>query len=192
MRLLSVFVKSMKEHLRDPLVLSLSLVFAPFFVILYGMFFPSSSTTFILLVENHDVAVQMADGSWLSCGEDIIQTLENVNYANGNSMLDVEEIIDRQAAERRIHDRAAHALLVLPQDLSSSIKETALGRQPEPSEVTFIGDLTSQPYIIAAVIANASLEGYIQEATHQPRPVPSNWAPGVIGITMQISPTGWL
>ncbi len=171
MRLLSIFAKSMKEHLRDPLVLSLSLAFAPFFVLLYGLFFPSYSTTFILLVQNHDRTVQMADGSWLSCGDDIIQALEGVTHASGNPILDVEQITDRAAAERRIHDRDADALLILPEDLSNSIKETVLGNQPEPSEVIFIGDLTSQPYIIAAVMANATLDEYIQEATQQPGPV---------------------
>ncbi len=171
MRLLSVFAKSMKESLRDPLVLSLSLAFAPFFVALYGLFFPSYSTTFILLVQNNDRAVQMADGSWLSCGEDIIQALESLTYANGNPILNVEQITDRAEAEGRIHDRDADALLILPEDLSSTIKETALGNRPEPSEVTFIGDLTSQPYAIAAVMANATLDEYVQEVTQQSRPV---------------------
>jgi ABC-2 type transport system permease protein len=171
MRLLSVFTKSMKESLREPLVLSLSLAFAPFFVALYGLFFPSYSTTFILLVQNNDRAVQMADGSWLSCGDDIIQSLDSITYADGNPILNVEQITDRAAGERRIHDRDADALLILPEDLSNSIKETVLGNQPEPSEVTFIGDLTSQPYIIAAVMANATLDEYVQEATQQSRPV---------------------
>jgi ABC-2 type transport system permease protein len=171
MRLLSVFAKSMKEHLRDPLVLSLSLAFAPFFVMLYGMFFPSESTTYVLLVQNNDVTVQMADGTWLSSGEDIVAALESFSYAGGNPLIDVEQITNREEAEKRIYDRDAHALLVLPEDLSRSIMETALGQQPEPSEVAFVGDLTSQPYIITAVLADAALDEYLQEATQQSRPV---------------------
>jgi len=171
MRLLSVFVKSMKEHLRDPLVLSLSLAFAPFFVMLYGMFFPSESTTYVLLVQNNDVAVQMVDGTWLSSGDDIVETLESMSYSGGSPLLDVEQIADREQAEKRIYDRDAHALLVLPEDLSRSIMETAFGQQWEPSEVTFVGDLTSQPYIIAAVLADAALDEYLQQATQQSRPV---------------------
>jgi ABC-2 type transport system permease protein len=169
MRLLSVFIKSIKEHLRDPLVLSLSLAFAPFFVLLYGMFFPSETTTYVLLVENNDTPVHMTDGTRLACGEDLVEALESMTYAGGNPILEVDLISDRDSAERRIYDRDAHALLILPEDLSSSILETAEGRQSEPAEVTFSGDLTSQAYIIAAVMADAALDEYIQVATgHSP------------------------
>jgi ABC-2 type transport system permease protein len=172
MRLLSIFVKSMKEHLRDPLVLSLSLAFAPFFVILYGMFFPSTSTTFSLLVENRDRALQIDDGTWLSCGDDIVQSLRELTYANnGDPILEVEITSDRETAEGRISDRRAHALLVLPEDLSSSVWQARSDEGWVPAEVTFIGDLTSQPYVITAVMANAVVDEYIQQVTGQLRPI---------------------
>jgi ABC-2 type transport system permease protein len=171
MRFLSVFIKSMKEHLRDPLVLSLSLAFAPFFVLLYGMFFPSETTTYVLLVENNDIPVQLTDETSLACGEDLVEALENMSYQGGNPILDVDLISDRDSAERRIYDRDADALLIIPEDFSSSILETAEGIQSEPAEVTFSGDLTSQTYIIAAVMADAALDEYVTSVTAQPSPV---------------------
>lgn len=171
MRFLSVFIKSMKEHLRDPLVLSLSLAFAPFFVLLYGMFFPSETTTYVLLVENSDIPVQMTDGTSLACGDDLVEALEGISYQGGNPILDVDLVYDRESAERRIYDHDADALLIIPEDFSSSILETAEGRQSEPAEVTFSGDLTSQAYMIAAVMADAALDEYIQAVTAHPSPV---------------------
>lgn len=171
MRFLSVFIKSMKEHLRDPLVLSLSLAFAPFFVLLYGMFFPSETTSYVLLVENNDVPVQRRDGTILAGGEDLVQALESISYQGGTPILDVDLISDRDTAERRIYDRDADALLIIPVSFSSSILETAEGRQPEPAQVIFSGDLTSPAYMIAAVMADAALDEFVQAVTAQSSPV---------------------
>ncbi|MCC7354574.1 MAG: hypothetical protein IT330_12575 [Anaerolineae bacterium] len=78
MRLLSIFRKSLKEQMRDVLALALSLVFAPFFVVLYYMFFPGGSTTYWVLVRNRDAGVQQANGSTLNAGAEVVAAIRSV------------------------------------------------------------------------------------------------------------------
>ncbi|MGD8813563.1 MAG: ABC transporter permease [Anaerolineales bacterium] len=171
MRLVSVFLKSLKEQVRDPLTLSLSMAFAPFFVLLYGLFFPSESNAFSLLVLNHDVGVQFMDGSRHNYSQEILQAMEELVFADEIQMLVIEQVDDRESAEQRLKNRSADALLVLPETLSQTIWDISQGREVTSAEVTFIGDLTSSSYLVTAVMANAVLDEYIHEATAQVRPI---------------------
>ena len=171
MSLLSVFRKSLKEQSRDLLALALSLVFAPFFVILYYMFFPSGSTTYGVLVLNRDVAVRQADGSTLNGGSDVLAALKSVTYANGNPLLKVSLITDRTEAETRLRNRDATVLLVIPEDFSRTIQAVAAGQTVTPTAVTFAGDLSNPYYAVAAVLATSALDEYVQAATGKPSPI---------------------
>ena len=67
MRLWSVFRKSAREQWRDPLTLSLVLIFAPLVVLLYRLFFPTGSTTYTVLVLNQDAGIRQAAGAAVEC-----------------------------------------------------------------------------------------------------------------------------
>lgn len=171
MRLWSVFRKSMREQTRDLLVLSLSLVFAPFFVFLYWLFFPSGSTTYGVMILNNDVSLQLSDGATFSASVEMIEALKEVTYANGQPFLEVEPVSDREGAEQRLKDRDAALLLIIPADFSHTIYSAHQGQEPEAAAVTFIGDLTNPYYAVAAVMAGAGLDQYVQMVTNEQRPI---------------------
>ncbi len=172
MKLLTVFTKSLREQLRDPLGLSLSLLLSPFFVFLYSLFFPSGgSTTYGVLVINQDVPALAAGGYTLSAGEDLIEAMKAVTYADGQPILNITLATDRAEAERKLKDRDAAALVIIPPDFSSAILAASQGEEPTGAAVTFIGDLTNPYYAVAAVMAGAGLEAYVTEATGQTRPI---------------------
>ena len=167
----SVFRKTLREQSRDLLGLSLTLVFAPMFVLLYALFFPSGSTTYGVLVLNQDVSAPLAGGSMLCGGEDVIHALESMTYANGDPLLEVLRVTDRAGAEARLRDRDAEVLLVIPPDFSRSLLALREGRAPSAAPVTFSGDLTNPYYAVAAVMANSGLEGAILAAAGRGSPV---------------------
>lgn len=171
MRLLAVFRKSLKEQRRDLLMLSLSLAFAPFFVFLYWLFFPSGSTTYGVLVLNHDIGAQTADGTTFAAGEQAIAALESVTYANGNPLLKVSRVPDHPSAEARLRDREAAVLLIIPADFSQAIRAAREGRQPISTSVIAVGDLTNPYYSVAAVMALSALDKHIRDATGETRAV---------------------
>lgn len=171
MKLLIVFRKSLLEQRRDILSLSLSLLFAPFFVLLYWLFFPGGSTAYGVLVLNNDISVQMANGVTLSAGDGVVAAIEGVTYADGRPLLKVSQVTDRAEAEARLKDRDATVLLIIPEDFSRSIQAARTGDEPDGMPVTFVGDLTNPYYAVAAVMTNAALDQAIQEATGQQRPI---------------------
>lgn len=167
MRFWRVFIKSLREHARDMLTLSLSLVLAPVFVFLYWLFFPSGgSTTYSALVINYD-----RPAAGVTAGADLIEALKQVTYTDGQPILNVRVMEDQSEAEARIKDRKSAVLLILPENLSETVLAFQEGEAPQPAAVTFIGDLTNPYYAVAAVMANAGLENYVQFITGEARPI---------------------
>lgn len=168
MRMWSVFRKSMREQLRDPLALSLVLVFAPIFVALYRLLFPTGSTTYGVMILNQDSGIQQADGRLWNAGDELTAALQHVTYADGNPLLKVDRVTDRAEGEARLRERSAHVLLIVPPDFSRVLRS---GDKSIASSVTFVGDLTQPYYAVAAVIAGGTLDQYVQAATGQTRAI---------------------
>ncbi|GIL12089.1 MAG: transport permease protein [Chloroflexota bacterium] len=163
MRFLGVFRKAMWEQRRDLLILSLTLLLGPCFVLLYALFFPTGSTTYGVLIWNQDTA---GDGNAL------IERLRQVAYSDGQPLLVVNQVNSRAEAENPLRDRDAEVLLVIPPDFSQTLQAARAGQQAAAgTPVMFVGDLTNPYYAVAAIMANAALDQYIQETTGQARPV---------------------
>ena len=178
MRMWKVFIKSLREQARDLLTLSLSLVLAPCFVFLYWLFFPSGgSTTYDVMVLNNDKAVISSDGSTISASEDLLDALLEVTYTNGQPILNIKLVDDQSLAEAKLKDRKTEVLLIIPETFSETILAFQMGMEVEPVTVTFIGDLTNPYYAVAAVMANAGLESYVQFVTEDIRPIQVNEIP---------------
>lgn len=171
MKLWNVFLKTLREQVRDPLVLSLTLVFAPLFVLVYHLWIPSGSMMYGVLVINQDRGVLLNDGTTLKAGEQLVMALNTLTYANGNPLLEVSRLDDRNAAETRLRNRDTDALLILPPDFSAALSAAQAGLGVDAQPVIFVGDLTNPYYAIAAVMVNAALDEFIQIATGQPRPL---------------------
>jgi ABC-2 type transport system permease protein len=167
MRFLSVFRKSIKEQLRDITVLGLTLVFAPLFVYLYWLFFPSGSTTFGILVINHDQGAQMSTADVFLAGEQLVEALNGVTYADGNPLLRVRTVEDASEVASLLRDREATAFIDIPEDFSRSLLAAQQGDPSGTSSLTFGGDLTNPYYSVAAILATSAVDAYVQETTGQ-------------------------
>jgi ABC-2 type transport system permease protein len=152
-------------------MLSLTLVFAPLFVFLYWMFFPGGSTTFDVIVQNHDIPVVVEDGSILAAGDGILEALEAVTYADGKQILQVRPMLDRAKAEELLEDHSAEVLLIISEDFSKNIVERRQKSGEVSASVTLVGDLTNPYYAIAAVMVGSAVEQYGQGAVGQVSPI---------------------
>ena len=168
MRMWSVFRKSMREQLRDPLALSLVLVFAPIFVALYRLLFPTGSTTYGVMILNQDTGIQQADGRLWNAGAELTAALQHVTYADGNPLLKVDRVTDRAEGEARLRERSAYVLLIVPPDFSRALRSSD---KSITGAVTFVGDLTQPYYAVAAVMTSGTLDQYVQAVTGQTRAI---------------------
>jgi ABC-2 type transport system permease protein len=168
MKLWSVFRKSVREQWRDPLSLSLVLIFAPLVVLLYRLFFPTGSTTYPVLVLNQDAGVRQVDGQLWSAGDELIGELKKVTYGDGSPLLLVEPVGDRATGEARIKNRNAQLLLILAPEFSQALQS---GAASERATVTYVGDLTQPYYAVAAVLVNGVFEQFVKTVLGQPMPI---------------------
>lgn len=168
MKLWSVLLKSLREQRRDVLSLLLTLSTAPFFVFVYWLFFGGGSTSYAVLVINQDRGITDATGAVWNAGDDIIAMLqETITYENGQSMLRVKQVADRAEAERRLRNRDAALLVIIPQDFTRTLTDP----EAQPGVVTFVGDRTNTYYTVTSTLANAALTSYLDAVTDQTRPV---------------------
>ena len=169
MRLLSVFRVALREQLRSPWDLILTLLLAPMFIWLYWSMMGGGSTYYKVLVINNDRGVCPVGNPAQTCAEQAIQQMSTLTYESGTPLLKLTDVHDRSEAEAMLRDRKAFALLIISEDFTESIRNgepTTAGAQ-----VTFVGDLTNPYYTPAVVFSNAVLESYVREATGQPSPI---------------------
>lgn len=159
------------EQVRDPLVLGLTLVFAPFFVFLYSLFFPSGSTVYKILVVDHDAGARGADGSHLAAGQEAVAAIKGVTYADGSPLLWVKSLDDPAEAEPLLRDREAAAFVIIPEDFSGTLLAVRAGDRSAATAIRFGGDLTNPYYAVAAILATSAVDSYVQQATGQRPPV---------------------
>jgi ABC-2 type transport system permease protein len=165
MRFLSVFRKSMIEQGRNTVTLLLSLVFAPFFVFLYWLFFYGGSMTYTVLVINDDVGAVLADGTSYNAGEEAAEAINGVRYTSGDPMLVTKEVSGRAEAEAILRDRGAVAFVQFPADFSRTILDARTDGVLNATDLVFGGDLTSPYYVVAAILATSAVDAYIQQAS---------------------------
>jgi ABC-2 type transport system permease protein len=166
-RIASVFRKTMREMLREKWMLGLTLVFAPFFVFLYWLWFQGGSTTYKVIVINQDRGVQLSDGSRFDAGQEVIASINAVTYSDGSPLLKVIPATDRGEAESILKEREATAFLLIPEGFSQAIQALRKGDRSVTTQITFGGDLSNAYYMVGANLALAAAEGYIQQSTGQ-------------------------
>jgi ABC-2 type transport system permease protein len=165
--MLSVARTTLRELVRNPMVPVLSLVLAPFFVLLIWTFFPSGgSTTYAVVVVDHDTGATSASGGAVHAGRDAVAALSDVTYPSGDPILDVREVADRDAAATEIREHRALVFLELPETFSASVVAAREG--PGDVPVTFGGDMGTPTYPVAAIMAVDALDGAVRDLTGRP------------------------
>lgn len=150
MKIWHIFLKGMREQLRDLASLSMVLVLCPFFVLLYWMMSSGGSTTYKILVLNQDTPIT---AQHLHAGLQIVSSIKEMRYPNGQSMAVVEQISDRAFADRALRNRNAAALLIIPPDLSLVLSSANQIADSTRTSVTIVGDMANPAYTVASIVA---------------------------------------
>lgn len=171
-RTVGVFRKTLREVGRDPLTVALSVAFAPVFVLLYYLVFPTTAATYTVAVVNQDAGAVWRDGRPLSAGRDLEAALATSQDGSGRALLRVTVVGSRQEALARIDRRESTAMMLIPPGFSRSV--AALSGDPtgaRPVSYTLAGDLNQPGYLVTAVLADAAVQEYVHRATGRAGPV---------------------
>ena len=165
-----IFRKSVREQIREPWGLALTLTTAPFFVFLYWLFFAGSSS-YALAIENLDQPIQTETGDTFFAGKQLIESLTALQSPDKRPLLRVLTAPDRKTAMERLEQRQISALLLLPKNFSASLLSFQKTRQETKAKVSILGDFTHPYYAATAVIAQSALEKLVQALSDSKSPL---------------------
>ena len=170
MRLLSYWLKTFKENLREWKILILALVFGPFFVYMMYAYFVAATPSYTLLVLNGDRPITAAEGRELHAGDDLVAGWAAAKYPDGKAVFKIQTIETVDEAKRLLKNRDADLVVVIPADLSQSIDDFKQRKSASVSPLKNLGDQASVRFTVAAAFADYVSYGYLGTALGQQLP----------------------
>ena len=167
-RMFIICGRYLRQIWRDRLVLSLTLVFAPLFILLYYLITAGGSTSYGVVVVNLDEGAVTENGQMVELGAEVAEALRTITYADGQPILRVVEADSQDESEKMVREREGAAFLVIPHDFTQTVLDLQAGGRDQAVQITFGGDLTNPYYTVAGVMAISAVEGYVQRVSGQP------------------------
>ncbi len=160
MRTWIVLRKAARELRREPVMVALTLVFAPVMVVLYQMVFPEAGAGYRVVVVDED-----EPGGAPDAAAQVVEALRAGTAADGGALLEVRTSPSRADAQATVERRDAVALVVLPAGFSDAVAARADDAGAPAVTYTLSGDLTSSGYLVAAVLVDAGVQQVVADAT---------------------------
>ncbi len=158
----AVFTKSVKEQIRNFWILILTVSMAPFFVFVYFLINEASQPHYRALILNQDEGFKLEDKT-INQGEDLLPVFEEYINEMENIPLSIRSVSTREAAIKKLENRKASVLLVIPPHFTQSyFSET----QTVP-EIEIVGDLTNVGYLISAVFLGEMFSDFMAVSSGQ-------------------------
>jgi len=155
-----VFLKSLKEQVRNYWILILTVTLAPFFVFIYYLINEASQSSYDVLLLNQDQGINI-ENTHVNLGSGFSAFLNENLETHEEMPIFVKGVETREGAEALLKQGQADVLLVLPSNLS----ELVIGETVQLPDVEMVGNLTSTSYLLAAVIVGDFLNQYLALAS---------------------------
>ncbi len=186
MRLISLFIKTVVENLRDWKILILTLVFGPCFVVLmYFYLGETANSPYRVIVVNLDEGAVDRAGAVLTSGQELISEMINARYPEGTALFDVQPEAETQRALDRLADGSVDLVVEIPERFSKILLEYRQGEQPPPVVVKTYGNPATANYLMAAVWSDTIAYEYTVAATglQSPLMLQANTISGTGGLS---------
>jgi ABC-2 type transport system permease protein len=153
MRIFAIIKKALIMQLRDFWALLLTILSAPFFILVYYLMTGGSSTTYSV---NYFFA-DTSNSSFIK--EQLVNELKAVKYANGETALNVYETEDTISVKNQIKNRKVDLLITIPQGFADSLKT---GKTPD---FLIFGEASNPKYSIGTILTITAIESLVQKVT---------------------------
>lgn len=179
MRWFDVFVKGVKEQVREFWILIMIVVMAPLFIAIYFLMAKTEEPEYDVVLVNLDRGT-LHQGAAINLGDSLISQARLLSALPNLSMMNFRTDSSREQAIERLRQNQADVLVVLPEDLSASVLEAPESRMP-PASLELVGDITRMEYIVGAVWAEELINQYILKAANIGMPV--RWTETALGFS---------
>jgi ABC-2 type transport system permease protein len=159
MKLISVFIKSLKEQIRSFWILLLTLSMGPFFIFVYFLILESSKPHYNVVIINNDKGYQNQQAN-VNEGEKFISFFRISVKDSANMPFFVKGADDKQSEIEFLKNKKTDALIIIPENFSEQMSNYKTSDTNNPVNIEFIGDLTNVNYLISATWASGLLNEF--------------------------------
>jgi len=181
MRWYYVFLKSIREQIRDYWILLLTISLAPFFVFMYYMMVETETPEFKIILVNQDEGTIIM-GRPVNLGDSLIHYMQLASRDQETSMLHYAVQDERLAGINMLQEGESDVMVVLPGKLTLTLLYPG-NNDTEETFLELVGDVTDMQYIIGAVWSEELINRFIREAYGIPLPI--NWKETTLGHSGQ-------
>ena len=159
MKIVHIIQKSFLEQWRSYWIWILTITLAPFFVLIYSLITSSYAPKLDVLIINQDKGAVVGN-IYYSLGNDFIQSLNRKQDSLQKKMLYVKTATGLADARKRLTNREADLIMIIPQDFSTRLIERK-GNSHNKVLVEFEGDITNTEYILSAIWSHEFITQFI-------------------------------
>jgi len=168
MRWWVVFIKGIREQVRDYWILVMIVVMAPLFITIYYLMEETGPSEYHILLVNNDRGAISGSGM-VQLGDSL------VNYGTILSGRSVPSLLYKSSGSRdmaieELRNGSADAVVVIPENFTAAVLSHATA-QPEQAMLEMIGDVTRLGYMIGAVWTEELISGYVNSLAEIVSPV---------------------
>ncbi len=149
MRWYAVFIKGVREQIRDYWILIMIVVMAPLFIAIYYLMVETETPHYQVTLVNEDRGMEM-NGTRINLGDSLLFYGSLVSGSPEIPLLQYGTETDRESAIERLRKKDADVVVVIPADLTRCI---FLGDSTNGAvaQIELVGDVTSAAYMIGAI-----------------------------------------
>lgn len=150
----AILRKGTKELSSDPVLLTLTLILAPFFVLLYKLIFLEGMTVYDVVLYAEPATTETSTSL-----DDLESRLRAVEYPGGGRLFDLRRVSTRTEGLWVLENRDARIMV----ELVPNRLHTLSSNRDAPFTVTVHGDHSDPYYVLASRLFRTALEDYLVE-----------------------------
>ncbi len=177
MRWYFVFLKGLREQVRDYWILIMIVVMTPLFIAIYFLMVDPGEIAYDVILLNRDQGV-VHDKTWVNMGDSLALFLKESAARSELPGMHIVHGKDRKGAMELLRKGKADVLMVIPGNLSASLKDSGERLAP-PAQLELVGDVTRMEYIVGAIWTEELVNAYVLGATGVLLPV--SWKETTLG-----------
>lgn len=179
MRCMDVFVKGVKEQVREFWILIMIVVMAPLFIAIYFLMAETEDSEYHVILVNLDRGTNH-QGEAYKLGDSLVNHAQHLSDLPALAMLKFSTDSSRERAIEKLRNKQADVLVVLPEDLSLLVLESP-ENSGDPARLELVGDVTRMEYIVGALWSEELINQYIRQAADIRMPVV--WTETTLGFS---------
>jgi ABC-2 type transport system permease protein len=152
----TIFGTVLRQKLRDPLGLALTLLTAPLFVVCYWLFFADAPASYEAVVHDADADLEsVSPEPDRTLGRMLVVALADATSSDGAPLFSVKVVGSRAEVERALRGEADVGLLI-----PAGFSRRLFRERERPAEVILLGDATRQGFRVASSLIRGAAETF--------------------------------